>query len=93
MPAAGAAWRRERHSFAGADHSFAVEVFTVVPAGREKWKLLVVKEHWWMSGAADAVKSVQWARAASGRTADVLAWMREREREPAPAKDLTSPRH
>lgn len=88
---ADAAWQRERHSFSGADHSFAVEVFTVVPAGRTQWKLLVVREHWWMGGDSDAVKSVQWARAASGRTADILAWVRERER--LPARDLTSSRH
>jgi hypothetical protein len=78
---AGASWRRERHSFSGVDHSFAVEVFTVAAANRGRWTLLVVREHWWLSGANDAVKSLQWARPTSGAAAEILAWLRERAGE------------
>ena len=77
---ASAAWQRERHSFSGPGHSFAVEVFTVRQSIRPGWTLLVAKEHWWAPTHGDLLKSVQWARATMGRGSDILAWFREQER-------------
>lgn len=73
-------WLRERHSFTGADHGFSVEVFRLTRGGRSTWTLLLVKEHWWGGPKKDAVKQLQWARPLAGRGADVLVWLRERER-------------
>lgn len=73
-------WQRERHSFSGQGHSFAVEVFTIRKATRAAWTLLLVKEHWWTAAHGDVLKNVQWARPISGRGAEMLAWFRERER-------------
>jgi len=77
---AGVDWRRERHSFAGSDHSFVVEVYTLVHAAPPSWTLLLTKEHWWGRGGGDPLKNTQWARPTTGSAADVLSWLRAQQR-------------
>jgi hypothetical protein len=44
----GLACARERHSFTGQRHGFAVDIFTFTRAGKRDWSLMVVKEYWWI---------------------------------------------
>lgn len=80
---AGAEWRRDRYSIAGADYSFVVEVFTIHHASRPRWTLIAAKEHWWGAEQEGAIRSARWARPTSGRRADILTWFREQERADA----------
>jgi hypothetical protein len=79
-------WERERHSFAGPNHRFAVEVFTLTHPGRDGWRLMVVKEFWWAGREKDALRSISWARPLGERTGNAIAWFRRQqaalEREP-----------
>jgi hypothetical protein len=70
---------RERHSFTGRAHSFAVETFTLTRQGRRGWRLLVVKEYWWTGQAADAARIRRWARPTGGNRRDILAWLQAQE--------------
>lgn len=74
------AWSRERHSFNGAAHGFAVEVTTLTHGGRQGWTLMVVKEFWWMGTDGKDVRSWQWARLLKGRRKDALEWIKQQER-------------
>lgn len=73
-------WSRERHSFTGPDHSFAVEVTTLTHGGRQAWSLMVVKEFWWMGAQAKDLRSTQWARLLQGRRKDALSWLDQQEK-------------
>ncbi len=75
----GAEWSRERHSFNGPSHNFAVEVTTLAHAGRRPWTLIVVKEFWWLGAHSKDFKTFQWARLASGQRKDALRWISEQE--------------
>lgn len=77
---AGANWRRDRYSIAGADYSFVIEIFTIRHDARPRWTLLVAREHWWGESRNDALRDVRWSRPTAGRRADIVAWFRKHER-------------
>jgi hypothetical protein len=76
----GVVWERERHSFNGRDHGFAVEVATLTRVGRNAWTLLVVKEFWWSGNQGRELRSMRWAQLLDGRRDDAIGWMREQEK-------------
>ena len=76
----GVDWQRERHSYAGANHGFTVEVTTGTRTAKPAWTLVVVKEHW-RAKSGEVVKSLQWAHIDSGDRADVVAWLERQERK------------
>jgi hypothetical protein len=71
---------RERHSFNGSNHSFAIEVTRLTRPGRHGWSLMVVKEFWWAGNQGRELRSSHWAQLMSGSRNDALAWLREQER-------------
>jgi len=75
----GVACARERHSFAGGTHSFAVEVVIMTRPGREGWTLMVVKEFWWAGNRDKELRSTRWAQLLSGRRGDAIGWMRKQQ--------------
>jgi hypothetical protein len=75
----GVEFERERHSFAGADHGFAVDIVTLQQAGRRGWSLMVIKEYWWAGAENKSLKSLRWARPVRGHGRDILAWMKTQE--------------
>jgi len=75
----GVECQRERHSFSGPAHGFAMETFTLMRPGRQGWRLLVVKEYWWLAGKDTPLKTLQWAKLVSGRRSDAIAWLAERQ--------------
>jgi len=85
----GVACERERHSFSGGRHGFAVEVVTMTWPGRQGWTLMVVKEFWWAGNREKELRSTRWAQLLSGRREDAIAWMRKQgerfDREPEPS--------
>jgi hypothetical protein len=87
----GVACARERHSFTGQQHGFAVEIFTFSRTGKRDWSLMVVKEYWWIGGEGKDTKVLRWARPTGGRRNDIIAWFREQdailERSSAPTTD------
>jgi hypothetical protein len=76
----GVVWERERHSFNGRSHGFAVEVATLTRAGRQGWTLIVVKEFWWAGNHGKELRSSRWAQLLGGRRNDAIGWMREQEK-------------
>jgi hypothetical protein len=70
---------RERHSFAGANYGFAIEVFRLTRSARRGWGILVVREFWWRAQASDPLKRVQWARPTEGRRNNILGWSASRK--------------
>ncbi len=75
----GVDWERERYTFTGQAHGFAIEIFTLRRPGRGGWSLLVIKEYWWAGEENKALKSLRWARPTNGRRGDVIAWLRAQE--------------
>jgi hypothetical protein len=75
----GVGCARERHSFAGGTHKFAVEVVTLTRPGRHGWTLMVVKEFWWAGNREKEPRSTRWAQLPSGRRDDALGWMRKQQ--------------
>jgi hypothetical protein len=75
----GVACARERHSFAGGTHRFAVEVVTLTRPGRQGWTLMVVKEFWWAGNRDKELRNTRWAQLLSGRRDDALGWMRKQQ--------------
>jgi hypothetical protein len=75
----GVDFERERHSFAGANHGFAVDIITLTRTGRRGWSFMVAKEYWWAGAESKPLKSLRWARPTSGQRSDMLAWMRAQE--------------
>jgi hypothetical protein len=86
---------RERHSFNGPTHGFAVEIISLDRSGKRGWKLMVVKEYWWLGNESKALKTLRWARAIGGRRIDILAWFRDQEanleREASRSRQAISP--
>jgi hypothetical protein len=74
------ACERERHSYSGLSHSFAIEVMTLTRPGRHGWKLMVVKEFWWAGNHGRETRNTHWAQLLSGNRNDALAWLREQEK-------------
>jgi hypothetical protein len=70
---------RERHSYSGRSHCFAVDVFTLSRPGRHRWALMVVKEYWWDGGHKRSIRTQAWSRPIEGRRRDIMAWLREKE--------------
>jgi hypothetical protein len=77
----GVAFERERHSFTGPRYGFAVEVHTLTASGRQRWALMVTKEHWWLGNESTVLRSVRWAKPLRGQRADIMTWLREKERQ------------
>ena len=75
----GLACARERHSFTGQRHGFAVDIFTFTRAGKRDWSLMVVKEYWWIGEESKDTKVLRWAGPTGGRRNDIIAWFREQE--------------
>jgi hypothetical protein len=76
----GVTWRRQRHSYWGADYSFQFEVHTLVREGRDKatWSLLVAVEHWWGPDRERGSRTVEWCRLLTGRAEAVQAWLKQK---------------
>lgn len=72
---------RERHSFSGGLHCFTIEIFFLAQPGRRGWELIVAKEHWWNAGHQRPLKTLRWSQLTIGSRKDIMAWLRERERE------------
>lgn len=73
-------WRKDRHSFFGSSYAVSNEVHTLrrsAPGGA--WVLVVVIENWW-DGRREPIKTTTWARAIEGSAKDIVAWMRQHER-------------
>jgi len=77
----GVTCARERHSFSGSRHGFAVEVVTMTWFGRQGWTLMVAKEFWWAGNREKELRSTRWAQLLSGRRDDAVAWMRKQEEQ------------
>jgi hypothetical protein len=72
-------FERERHSFSGRTHCFAIDVFTISHPGRRSWGLTVVKEYWWEGGHKRSIKTQNWSRPINGSRRDIIAWFRAHE--------------
>ena len=72
-------FERERHSFSGRTHCFAIDVFTVSRPGRRSWALTVVKEYWWDGGHKRSIKTLNWSKPLEGNRRDIMAWLRNQE--------------
>ena len=70
---------RERHSYSGRSHCFAIDVFLLTRPGRRGWELIVTKETWWNGGFKRAIKTSRWSQPTGGSRRDILAWLREQE--------------
>jgi hypothetical protein len=70
---------RDRHSFSGGTHCFAIEIFLLSRPGRNGWELLVVKENWWKAGQAHAIKTFRWSQRTGGHSKAIIAWLRSKE--------------
>ena len=84
----GVDWQRERHSFGGSTHDFAIEVIKLRRPGRHGWTLMVVKEFWWAGNHGRELRNSHWAQLISGNRNDALAWLRDQEA--AVERDLAS---
>lgn len=70
---------RERHSFSGRTHCFAIDVFMLSRPGRRSWTLMVAKEFWWDGGHKRAIKMQGWSRSIDGSRREIMAWVRGQE--------------
>lgn len=75
----GVDWARARHTYTGADYSFAVDLITGAKGGKKGWSLMVVREGWWSGRKPDPIKTRQWAHLNSGSRAEALAWLQARD--------------
>lgn len=73
-------WRKDRHSFSGAEYAVTLEVHHLQHRGGAgaAWTLLVSAEHWWGKDGV-AIKSTTWARVTAGDGKAVIAWLRQHE--------------
>jgi len=73
-------WRKDRHSFSGADYTVTLEVHHLrcAPRASTPWALMVVTEHWW-DGNGEPLKSASWARAINGNPKAITSWLRAQE--------------
>ena len=74
-------FERERHSFSGRTHCFAIDVFMLSRAGRSGWTLMVAKEFWWDGDHKRAIRMQGWSRPIDGRRRDIMVWLRDKEIE------------
>jgi len=74
-------WRKERHSFAGADYAVTLEVHHLrcAPRSGPAWALMVVTEHWW-DGGEEPLKATNWARVISGNPKAITSWLRSQDK-------------
>jgi hypothetical protein len=70
---------RERHSFSGSSHCYAIDVFTVSRPGRHRWTLMVVKEYWWDGGHQHTIKTFSWSKQIDGNRREIMKWLRSQE--------------
>ena len=77
----GVTWTHTRHAFEGQSYGFTVEIFEGTRAGKDGWRLMVAKEHWWAGRRGDAVRSAHWAKPMKGSRQAILAWFKQRQRE------------
>jgi len=75
----GVDWTRSRHSFRNCDYGQTTEVFVGIQRGRKPWRIMVVRETWWVGSKQDAARSGHWAQLVSGDRASALAWFKARE--------------
>jgi hypothetical protein len=69
---------RDRHRFSGQAYSFAFEVLHLrfKEATRKGWHLVIVSETWRFEGARTEPRTTKSLKLLSGKSADVLSWMR-----------------
>ncbi|WP_162854554.1 hypothetical protein [Sphingobium estronivorans] len=72
-------WVRERHSYAGPNHSFTMETIQVRRTTAPRWTLLVVKEFWWIESQEKPLRDLRWAKLIQGNSQEALKWFRLRE--------------
>lgn len=70
---------RERYNFTSSEHGFSCDIFKMTHAGRHGWRLMVVKEHWWIGEDAKIAKTTRWARPIRGKRSGMMAWLRSQE--------------
>lgn len=77
----GVDWIQERHSYWGASYSFQFELHRLLRRsdGKTEWELLVAIERWWGPNRDKSMRDTYWCKALSGRTDQILAWMRKQE--------------
>lgn len=51
-------------------------------APRRKWQLYIITE-FWRDEAGDTVRMTKWLKVATGKSADVVKWIRENKELPA----------
>ena len=68
-------FQRERHSFSGRTHCFAIDVFILSHPGRRSWTLMVTKEYWWDGDHRRAIRMQSWSRPLAGSRRDIMAWL------------------
>jgi hypothetical protein len=74
-------WRKERHSYSGADYAVTLEVHHLRRAGRDgtSWALMVAMEHWWDENG-ESLKDTSWARVIEGNPRTIIGWLLRQER-------------
>jgi hypothetical protein len=72
-------FERERHSFSGRTHCYAIDVFMLSRPGRRSWTLMVAKEYWWDGDHKRAIRMQSWSRPIEGSRRDIMAWLRGQE--------------
>jgi hypothetical protein len=75
----GVAWEREKHTFTGSTYSLAIEIVSLTRPGKRGWRLMIVKEYWWVGKQSRAEKAVRWAKAIEGQRSDIMQWCRAQE--------------
>lgn len=71
---AGAAWSRTRNSHYGPDYSLTTDVTLVSRDEKHGWKLMVVRDAWWIEDGRDPIKSREWLQLISGNRQSVLRY-------------------
>lgn len=68
----------DRHSYNGENYGFDIEVLRVSMSAdtRLKWQLFLVTE-FWRNEAGESVRMTKWLKLATGKSADVVRWIRE----------------
>lgn len=83
-------WRKDRHSFSGADYAVMLEVHHLryASSGDASWSLMVTVEHWW-DGHGEPLKTANWARATSGSPKSITTWLQGQEKVRAALRGRT----
>lgn len=74
-------WRKDRHSFSGADYSVTLEVHHLrrSAASGTRWSLMVAAEHWW-DETGHPLKTMNWARVITGDAVSIITWLKGQEK-------------